>query len=47
MDHIDQVKLFATGDEEPAINPVQAQEVEPMVIRQPPLVMRDYPEAKL
>jgi hypothetical protein len=33
MDHIDQVKLFAIGDEEPPINPVQVQEVEPMVIR--------------
>jgi hypothetical protein len=27
MDHADRVKLFAIGDEEPAINPVQAQEV--------------------
>ncbi len=27
MDHIDRVKLFAIGEEELAINPVQAQEV--------------------
>ncbi len=46
MDHVDRVKLFAIGDEEPAINPVQAQEVEPMVIRQQPFVAHsdDIPE---
>jgi hypothetical protein len=46
MDHVDRVKLFAIGDEEHAINPVHAQEVEPMVIRQPPFVAHpdDIPE---
>jgi hypothetical protein len=46
MDHVDRVKLFAIGDEEPATNPVQAKEVEPMVLRQKPFVAQpdDIPE---
>jgi hypothetical protein len=46
MDHADRVKLFAIGEEEPAIYPVQAQEVKPMVIRQQPFVAHpdDIPE---
>ncbi len=44
--HSGQVKLFAIGDEASAINPVQAQAVEPIAITQPPFVAypEDFPE---